>query len=76
MDHTPYNSAKPLPCAPPGYGAGTLSPSGSGEQNHPARDWLAHVEAGRIGAKAAADPAVIAQREANARLFKELARHG
>ncbi len=61
--HTP---SQPLP---PGRASfGVASPPGDCDGLRHAREWLAHVEAGRIGKRVEPDPEIVARRERNERI--------
>ncbi|QUL38371.1 hypothetical protein [Erythrobacter sp. JK5] len=62
-----HDPAAPLP---PGRAAfGVASPPGDSDGLRHAREWLAHVEAGRIGQRLGTDPEIVARRERNERII-------
>ena len=62
-----YDPAQPLP---PGRATfGVASPPGDSDGLRHAREWLAHVEAGRIGKRVEPDPDIVARRERNEQII-------
>ncbi len=61
-----HTTSQPLPAGRSTYGV--ASPPGDSEAIRHAREWLAHVDAGRIGKRLETDPEIIARRERNERI--------
>ncbi len=62
-----FNKSQPLGPGRSTYGV--AAPPGDSEAIRHAREWLAHVEAGRIGKRIPTDPEIIARRERNERII-------